>query len=87
MTDQTETPAATLEAATTKVALPGNGLTLLGTVHGPGTARALLRLDGGDIRPVETGARVQGATIAAIGEGVVILTEGGRSRRLHLPGA
>ena len=65
MTDQTETPAATLAAATTRMELPGIGITLLGTMHGPGSARALLRIDGGAIRRVETGAQVAGATVVA----------------------
>jgi len=85
MTDQTETPAATLAAATTRMELPGIGITLLGTMHGPGSARALLRIDGGAIRRVETGAQVAGATVVAIGEGVIILSDGRRARRLEMP--
>jgi len=86
MTDQTETPAATLAAATQERALPKERLTLLGTMHGPDTARALLRL-GGRVETVTNGDRIDGATVAAIGDGVVILARGDRAERLALPGA
>jgi len=86
MTDQTETPAATLAAATQPSALPTGRLTLLGTMHGPDSARALLRLDG-RVETVTNGDSIDGATVAAIGEGVVILARGNRPERLALPGA
>jgi len=86
MTDQTETPAATLAAATQPSALPHRRLTLLGTLHGPDRARALLRLDG-RVETVTNGDGIDGATVAAIGEGVVILARGNRAERLALPGA
>ncbi|MET4100704.1 hypothetical protein ABIE58_000115 [Roseovarius sp. MBR-78] len=85
MTDQTETPAATLAAATQQGALPAGRLSLLGTLHGPQSARALMR-DGGRVASVTTGDRIDGATVAAIGEGVVILARNGRAERLALPG-
>lgn len=85
MTDQTETPAATLAAATAQATFPRHGPALLGTMHGPDSARALLRLDSGEIRSVETGARIGNMTVAAIGEGVVILSDGGRAERLEMP--
>jgi len=86
MTDQTKTPAATLAAATQERALPIARLTLLGTVHGPGTARALLRIDG-RIETVSNGDDIDGAIVAAIGEGVVILARGSATERLTLPDA
>jgi hypothetical protein len=85
MSDQTETPAATLAAATARATFPARGPVLLGTMHGPASARALLRLDGGEIRPVETGTRLGSATVAAIGDGVVILNHGTRTERLEMP--
>ncbi|AWZ21726.1 conserved hypothetical protein [Roseovarius sp. EC-HK134] len=84
MTDQTETPLATLEAATLRGALPDAGLVLLGTLHGPSHARALLRVKGA-VHTVEVGTDLGSATVAAIGEGVVILARAGRSERLSLP--
>jgi hypothetical protein len=85
MSDQTETPAAILAAATAQATFPARGPVLLGTMHGPDSARALLRLDGGEIRRVETGDQVAGATVAAIGEGVVILSDGRHAQRLEMP--
>lgn len=85
MSDQTAPPAATLSAATAQATFPARGPALLGTMHGPDSARALLRLDGGEIRRVETGERVAGATVAAIGEGVVILSDGRHAQRLEMP--
>lgn len=85
MTEHTETPAATLEAATLRDALPDAGLTLVGTLHGPSHARALLRI-GSAVHTVEVGTSLGSAKVAAIGEGVVILARsGGRSERLSLP--
>jgi Tfp pilus assembly protein PilP len=85
MTDQTETPAATLAAATQESALPLHRITLLGTMHGPSSARALVRVSGGMVARVETGDTLDRATVAAIGEGVVILSRGGRAEELRLP--
>ena len=86
MNDQTETPAATLAAATARTDLPRHGPVLIGTRHGPQNARAILRIETGEILTVETGARVGRATVAAIGEGVVILNDRGRAERLEIPG-
>lgn len=85
MTDQTETPAATLAAATQQGALHLNRITLLGTMHDPSSARALVRVSGGKVARVETGDTLDRATVAAIGEGVVILSRGGRAEELRLP--
>ncbi|MGR3548138.1 MAG: hypothetical protein ACU0CB_06575 [Roseovarius sp.] len=84
MTEHTETPAATLEAATQHDALPNTGLTLVGTMHGPSHARALLRI-GNTVHTVEVGTSLGSAKVTAIGEGVVILARSGRSERLSLP--
>ncbi|WP_297772078.1 hypothetical protein [uncultured Roseovarius sp.] len=86
MADQTDIPKATLDAATTRDALPQGQLTLLGTLHGPDGARALLRIGAAEVHRVEVGTQIGRATVAAIGEGVMILTRGGRSERLTLPG-
>jgi hypothetical protein len=85
MTDQTETPAETLAAATQQGALPDGRLTLLGTLHGPDSARALLRHEG-RVASVSNGDSIDGATVAAIGEGVVILARRRGTERLTLPG-
>ena len=85
MSDQTETPAATLDAATQQGALPAGRLSLIGTLHDPEIARALVR-SGGPVETVTPGDRIDGATVAAIGDGVVILARGGRTERLVLPG-
>ena len=85
MTDQTESPATTLAAATQKNALPNERLILLGTMHGPGSARALLRV-GGRVETVTSGDRIDGGTVAAIGDGVLILARGRTTERLALPG-
>ena len=84
MSDQTETPAATLDAATQQGALPAGRLSLIGTLHGPDSARALVR-SGGRVETVTTGDRIDNATVAAIGEGVVILARGSGTERLALP--
>jgi len=86
MTDQTDTPVATLTAATRQVALQPGRVTLVGTMHGPAVGRALLRHDG-EVHVLQAGDRLDGATLVAIGEGVVILSRGGRTERLRLPGA
>ncbi|MFU8778169.1 MAG: hypothetical protein ACNA7M_10940 [Roseovarius sp.] len=85
MINHTQTPTAIHEAATIRGGLPDAALTLLGTLHGPNHARALLRITG-TVHTVEVGTRLGSATVAAIGEGVVILARaGGRSERLSLP--
>jgi hypothetical protein len=85
MTDSTNTPAAALSAATSKDALPDARLSLLGTLHGPDSARAILR-HRGRIETVRPGDRIGQTTVAAIGEGVVILSSGGTTTRLAMPG-
>jgi hypothetical protein len=85
VTEHTETPAATLDAATNRAALPDARLTLIGTLHGPDHARALLRI-GRTVHTVKIGTDLGSAKVAAIGEGVLILArDGGRSERLSLP--
>lgn len=84
MTDQTETPAATLAAATQENVLPYQRLTLLGTMHGPDSARALVRING-TVKTVKTDDTLDRAMVAAIGEGVVILSRDGRAERLSMP--
>ncbi|MGX0876891.1 Tfp pilus assembly protein PilP [Roseovarius sp. MBR-154] len=86
MANETSTPAATLATATQKGALPLRRITLLGTMHGPTSAVALVRVDGGKVARVETGDTLDRATVAAIGEGVVILSRNGRAEELRLPG-
>ncbi|SEM09018.1 Type IV pilus biogenesis [Roseovarius azorensis] len=87
MTDTTKTPDATLDAATTRNALPDARLTLVGTMHGPERARALVRRGHDRYTTVSVGDPISGATVAAIGEGVIVLSRGGRTERLSLPAA
>jgi hypothetical protein len=54
-------------------------------MHGPDSARALVRLNGA-VATVKTGDKLDRATVVAIGEGVVVLSRGGRDARLRLPG-
>jgi len=82
--DSTSTPAAALSAATSEDALPDARLSLLGTLHGPDSARAILR-HRGRIETVRRGDRVGRTTVAAIGEGVVILSGGETAIRLEMP--
>lgn len=84
MTDQTETPVATLAAATRKNALSRGRVTLVGTMHGPSVGRALLR-HGGKVHVMQVGDTLDRATVTAIGEGVIVLNRGGRTERLRLP--
>lgn len=84
MSEHTETPIATLDAATKRGALLNARLTLIGTLHGPDHTRALLRV-GSTVYTVEVGTDLGSATVTAIGEGVVILSRSGRSERLSLP--
>ena len=84
MTDTTTTPAAALAAATQTGALPDAPLSLLGTLHGPNRARAVLR-HRGRIETAGQGDRIGSATIMAIGEGVVIVASGGTTSRLVMP--
>jgi len=87
MANETPTPATTLAAATQQGALPLRRITLLGTMHGPTSAIALVRVDGGKVARLESGDTLDRATVAAIGEGVVILSRGGRAERLSMPGS
>ena len=87
MSETTQTPEATLAAATTRNALPDARLSLLGTVLGPDRAHALMRTGKSRIERVNVGDTIDGATVAAIGEGLVMLLRAGRTTRLSLPGS
>jgi hypothetical protein len=84
MTDQTDTPVATLAAATRESRRSRGRMTLVGTMHGPSVGRALLR-HGGKVHVLQVGDRIDRATVTAIGEGVITLSRGGRTERLRLP--
>lgn len=84
MSDTTETPKATLDAATERDALPAARLTLLGTLQGPDAARALVRL-GNSVMTVRVGDELGAATVMAIDEAAILLARGGRQERLALP--
>lgn len=85
MSETTATPDATLAAATVNNALPAARLSLLGTLLGPDKTHALMRLGRSRVTRVEVGDCIDGATVAAIGEGVVVLSRKGRSEQLSLP--
>lgn len=81
--DQTD-PTVAKAAGTQANARSSGDLHLLGTMHGPSTGRALLRHDG-KVHVLEVGETLGGATVTAVGEGVVTLDRRGRTERLHLP--
>lgn len=81
----TPTPPHTADAATQSKALPLFGLTLLGTVLSPRTAKALLRLSG-RIKQVSAGDQVAGHTVIAITDGSIQLARSGNIETLHIPG-
>ncbi|MDT8327982.1 MAG: type II secretion system protein N [Roseovarius sp.] len=85
MSETTKTPEATLAVATTQDALPDARLSLLGTVLGPDKSHALVRVGKSTFARVQVGDTIDGATVAAIGEGVVMLSRSGHSERLALP--
>lgn len=85
MSETTQTPEATLAAATTQDALPKARLSLLGTVLGPDMSHALVRVGKSKVARVSVGDTLDGATVAAIGEGVLMLSRSGHSERLSLP--
>lgn len=85
MSETTQTPEATLAAATTQDALPDARLSLLGTLLGPDMSHALMRIGKSTVTRVTVDDVIDGATVAAIGEGVVMLARAGRTERLSLP--
>ena len=87
MSQKTETPRHTLVAATRMKALPASKLVLLGTIIKPDSVRALVRLGKNDVKYVSVGDLIGGATVVAIDEGIMVLSQHSRIRRLHLPGA
>lgn len=86
MSDQTETPQATLRAATDENALHQSWATLLGTVVKPDEVKALIRFSNGRIANVTTGDRVGRGTIMAIDDGTVMLALNGETRKLTVGG-
>ncbi len=84
MSDTTETPKTTLNAATRRNALPPARLSLLGTLHAPDEARALIRV-GGSVSAVRVGDQVGDATVTAIDESGILMARGARVERLELP--
>lgn len=85
MSETTQTPEATLAVATVIDALPDARLSLLGTVLGPDMSHALMRIGKSQVERVKVGDAIDGATVAAIGEGVVMLARAGHTERLSLP--
>lgn len=77
-------PAATHAVATHRATAQSGRLVLLGTMHGPSVGRALFRYLG-KTHVLEVGDTLDGATVVAIGEAVVVLRRGGRTERLTLP--
>lgn len=86
MSDTTETPKATLDAATRRDALPPARLSLLGTLHTPDEVRALVRI-GDTVTSVSVGDQVGDSTVTAIGDAALLMARGARVERLELPGS
>ncbi|MFK7939000.1 MAG: pilus assembly protein PilZ [Roseovarius sp.] len=84
MANSTDTPPETLAAATQTNALPHRRLTLLGTFDKSDGPTALIRSPTGDIQMVRPGDAVGNATVTAIEMGVLHLTSGQHTTRLHL---
>lgn len=84
MSDTTDTPKATLDAATRRDALPPARLSLLGTLQAPDEARALIRV-GNRVTAVRVGDRLGEATVTAIDEAAILMLRGARTERLELP--
>jgi len=82
MSEETETVAG---VATTPDKLPLAETTLIGLIHTEQGDHALFRLANGRIAKAETGGRVGVETLAAIDETGVVLSQGGRTRRLKMP--
>lgn len=77
--------ARTQDAATERDALSLGYSTLMGTVLTNQGPRAYLHLTGGRIHKVSPGDMIDGATIAAIENGAVVLTRNGEVRRMRMP--
>ena len=84
MTDQTDTPVATLAAATRESAQSRGRMTLVGTMHGPSVGRALLR-HGGKVHVLQVGDTLDRVTVVSDRRGRDHLRRGGRTERLRLP--
>ena len=85
MADETNTPQHTLNAATQENALPRRGLALLGTFVRSKGSQALVRLRSGRVARVAEGDRVDGARVAAIEPGAIVLARDGTATRLRMP--
>lgn len=83
MTDQSDTTLAKATSTRADASSSGN-LQLVGTMHGPSTGRAMLRHDG-KVQVLQVGETLDGATVTAVGEGVITLDRNGRTEQLRLP--
>ena len=86
MSQETETPAETSNAATQENALPTSRATLIGTLTTPKGAQALVRTSTGDILHLSKGDSFGTSTVMAIEPGVLHLAREGRLHRLKMPG-
>ncbi len=82
---QPDINAKTRQAATDENALPLGGTTLIGTLTGPNGPVALVRLRRGTIRRIEKGDRLNGAQVAAIEDGRLLLNRAGQPEALSMP--
>ncbi|SEQ40894.1 hypothetical protein [Thalassovita taeanensis] len=89
MTQSTPAPsnATTAQAATQENTLPLTGVTLIGTVIAPSGPTAFVRLARGAVKRVTPGDRINGAIVAAIGEGTLHLQRGSSVTALTMPGS
>lgn len=82
-----QTPANVAAKATQTKAVNLTGLALIGLNGNAGAFTALVRLPGGRIKQVETGARVSGGKIVAIDADGLVLQKNGHTRRIEMPGS
>ena len=71
--------------ATVKNAINLRRLNLIGVYGKPSSRRALIRLASGRYKKVKVGDRIDGGRVAAIGEGELRYTKGGRTVTLKMP--
>lgn len=86
MAQETDTPQETLAAATTKNALPLNGIALLGTFEKPSGPEALVRYSNGRVEMVGIGDKIGWRQVVAIDSGTLVLMRNGEALRLSMPG-
>lgn len=80
-----QTGASVASAATQRAALEPGGINLIGVYGSETGRRAIVRLQSGRFVTVETGDRMDGGRVFAIGEGELSYVKGGRNHLLRMP--